>query len=135
IPRRHTVSRESDHFRICHGMTVYRVQRKTYILIHAITLRSVPILPANHGTLHSHNSHAALIAGWITAIRIKRPGSLRFIESRCGDYPTAWRLMLWSRFRMPLAQIQSDRYWSKALPTDCPEPAHPYRHQNSRNGS
>ena len=65
-------------------MAVYRVQRKTYILIHTITLRSVPILPADHGTLHSHDSHAALIAGWIPAIRIKRPGSLRFIKAAVG---------------------------------------------------
>ena len=65
-------------------MAVSRIKRKTYIFIYAAALRTVPILPADHGTLHRHNGNAALVASGVPAIGIQRPGSFRLIESAVG---------------------------------------------------
>ena len=65
-------------------MAVGSVQGKGHILIHAAAMGTVLVRPADHGTLQGHHSHAALVAGRISAVRIQASGSFRFVEAALG---------------------------------------------------
>ena len=62
-------------------MTVGGIQRKRHILIDTASLGTVLVGPSDHGTLHSHHSHAALVAGGIAAAPVQTAGSIRFIKT------------------------------------------------------
>ena len=62
-------------------MTVGSIQREGHILIDAAALGTVLVGSSDHGTLHSHHSHAALVAGGIAAAPVQTAGSVRFIKT------------------------------------------------------
>lgn len=62
-------------------MTVCRIKRETDIFSDTAALGTVLFGSANHGTLHCHHSHTALIAGWIAAVSIQASARFRFIET------------------------------------------------------
>ena len=52
-------------------MTVCRIKRETDIFSDTAALGTVLLGSADHGALHRHHSHAALIAGRIAAVGIQ----------------------------------------------------------------
>ena len=62
-------------------MTVGGIQREGHILIDAAALGTVLVGPSNHGALHSHYGHTALVAGGIAAAPVQTAGSIRFIKT------------------------------------------------------
>ena len=62
-------------------MAVGSIQREGHILVDTAALGTIFVGSAYHGALHSHHSHAALVAGGIAAVCIQAAGSIRFIKS------------------------------------------------------
>src|SRR5699024_1215282 len=62
-------------------MAVGSIQREGHILIDAAALGTVLVGPSDHGALHSHHSHAALVVGRVTAVCVQTAASIRFIKT------------------------------------------------------
>ena len=69
------------------GVSVHGIERERNILVDAIALGTVLVLATDHGTLNGvalNNSNAALVAGGIAAVAVKRPCGFRFVDAAVG---------------------------------------------------
>ena len=70
-----------------YGVAVYGIECERYILVDAVALGTVLVLSTDHGALNGvalHNGNAALVAGGIAAVAVKRPCGFRFVDAAVG---------------------------------------------------